>query len=175
MSHLEERTTVACALPQAALRIRHFFVEHGGADGDAAKLMLRLDVPVPGLKVGMTLQRAVVARIESHHLPADMGARYRVQWAPQIPGPFPLFSGELLVEGGSDYGSFSLVLSGDYTPPLGIVGKRFDLAVGNRVARATAHKLLLQMRDFIERDFDADEAREPHVATSRIAVGAGEV
>jgi hypothetical protein len=174
MSHLEERTSVACPLPQAAMRIRHFFSQHGNADGDTAKLMLRLDVPVPGLKTGMTLQRAVVATIQSHHLPADMVPRYRVQWTPQIRGPFPLFAGELLVEGQSDYDSFSLFLSGDYTPPLGIVGKRFDVAVGNRVAQATALNLLHQMRDFIEGDFRADEGRKPHAVTP-VAVSAGEV
>jgi hypothetical protein len=46
------------------------------------QLMLRLAVPVPGLKTGIMLQRAVVATSESHHLPDDC---------------------ELLVEGESDY------------------------------------------------------------------------
>ncbi len=90
-----------------------------------------------------------------------MTPRYQVQWAPETAGPFPLFSGELVVDSGNDFDTFALRLRGNYTPPLGLVGKGFDVAVGNRVAQATANDLLHRVRDFIEREFRTDEGRKP--------------
>jgi len=158
MSHLEQQVTVTCPLAQAAMRLRHFFREHGNSDGDTAKLTLRIEVDIPGIPTPLTLQRAVIATIEPHRLPADMDPRYSVQWTPEEPGPFPLFSGELVVESTDDYDSFGLRLSGRYTPPLGLVGQGFDIAMGNHVAQAAASDLLHRIKDAIERDFQADEA-----------------
>lgn len=158
MSQLEQQVTVACPLAQAASRLKHFFREHGNPDGDTAKLELRIEVNIPGMASPLRFGRAVIATIQPHHLPADMEPRYAVQWAPEVPGPFPLFSGELLVESMDDYDSFRLRLSGSYTPPLGLVGQGFDHAVGNHVAQTTAANLLDRIKDVIERDFAADEA-----------------
>jgi hypothetical protein len=155
---LEQQVTVTCPLAQAATRLRNFFSANGNPDGDTAKLTLRIEVGIPGLPTQLTLQRAVLATLQPHHLPADMEPRYSVQWAPEVPGPFPLFSGELVVESTDDYDSFGLRLSGNYTPPLGLVGQGFDMAMGNRVAQAAASDLLHRIKDLIERDFQADEA-----------------
>jgi hypothetical protein len=160
MSHLEQRRSVTCPLAQAGMRLKGFFREHGNAEGDTAKLSLGIDLDVPGLPAPLALQRSVIVTIRPHHLPADMEPRYAVQWAPEIPGPFPLFAGELVVEAGDDYNSFTLFMSGNYTPPLGLVGKGFDAVLGNRVAQSTAEGLLLRIRDAIERGFAADEARK---------------
>ena len=124
------------------------------------KLHLGIDVALPGSNTAVTVKRAVIATIAPHHLAADMTPRYRVQWAPEVPGPLPLFSGELLIGAGSDFDSFSLQLSGGYTPPLGHFGEGFDLAIGHRIANATADDLLANMKRAIEREFRADEARK---------------
>jgi len=160
MSELQERIDVACPLPQAAARLKHFFYEHGNAEDDTLKLDLRLDVNVPGLSTPLTLERSVIATIQLHHLPADMTPRFTVHWAPEKPGPFPLFTGELLVEAREDYDSFTLRLSGTYTPPLGVVGKGFDVVLGNRIAQATAIDLLHRLKDMIEQQFEIDEGRK---------------
>jgi hypothetical protein len=158
MSQLDQEVTVTCPLAQAAARLRHFFKEHGNPDGDTSKLTLRIEVNIPGVPTPLTLQRAVIATIQLHHLPSDMEPRYQVQWAPEVPGPFPLFAGELVVESMDDYDSFRLRLKGAYTPPLGLVGQGFDNAMGNHVAQATAADLLHRIRDVIERDYQANEA-----------------
>ncbi len=54
MSTLDERISVACPLPQAAMRLRHFFREHGNSDANTAKLVLRISVDVPGLPTPFT-------------------------------------------------------------------------------------------------------------------------
>jgi len=160
MSQLEQHRSVACPLAQAAMRLKHFFQQHGNADGDTVKLSIGIDLDVPGLPAPLALQRSVVVTVRPHHLAADMEPRYLVQWAPELHGPFPLFEGELVVEGGDDYNTFVLCLRGNYTPPLGLVGKGFDAVVGNRVAQATADGLLHRIRDSIEQAFGVDEARK---------------
>ena len=160
MSHLEQRLSVACPLAQAGVRLAEFFKAHGNANGDTARLSLRVSVNVPGIRTPVALRRAVIATLQKHSLPADMAPRYRVQWAPENGGPFPLFAGEILVEGGDDYNSFILYLQGDYTPPLGIAGAGFDYVIGNHVAHNTAADLLHNVRDFIEKAFSASEANK---------------
>ena len=158
MSHLEQQVTVTCPLAQAAMRLRHFFREQGNRDGDTARLGLRIELGIPGIPTQLSLERAVIATIRPQRLALDMEPRYSVQWTPEEPGPFPLFSGELVVESTDDYDSFGLRLSGRYTPPLGLVGQGFDIAMGNHVAQAAASDLLHRIKDAIERDFQADEA-----------------
>jgi len=157
MSHLERRITIDCPLAQAAARLQSFFARNGSPDGDVVHLNLQANVDVPGVPAPVVLQRAVVATIHKNRLPADMTPRYRVEWAPEKPGPFPLFGGELFVDG-ENYESFVLSLSGDYTPPLGLVGKGFDAIVGKRIAEATASNLLERIKSFVESEFTADEA-----------------
>jgi len=160
MSHIDHHVSVTCPLAQSGMRLKQFFREHGNRDGDTARLSLGIDVDVPGLHVPLTLERSVIATIQPHHVSGDMEPRYNVQWAPELPGPFPLFAGELVVEGGSDYDSFTLRLRGDYTPPLGFVGKTFDVALGNRIAAGTAQTLLASIRTTVERNFREDEDRK---------------
>ena len=160
MSQLEERSSVACPLAQAAMRLKYFFHEHATAEANAAKLTLGINVKVAGLPVPLTLQRSVIATIQPHHLPADMTPRYRVGWAPESPGPFPLFAGELVVESGDDYEMFTLRLSGAYTPPLGLFGKGFDVAVGNRLAHASA--LRIASKGLFRRTRLSSAARKPN-------------
>lgn len=160
VSQLEQQVDIACPLAQATSRLRDFFKAHGNADGDTLKLDLRLDVHVPGMESPIIVERPIIATVQAHHLPADMTPRFAVQWAPEKPGPYPLFSGELLVESGDDYNSFILKLTGAYTPPLGIFGKGFDAVVGNRIAQATATDLLHQLKTMIEQDYQENEARK---------------
>ncbi len=160
MSHIDRRLSVACPLGQARKRLEAFFRSAGNREGDTLKLSLHVEIPVPGLARAIDLSRSVIATIRPHPRPADMEARYSVQWAAQKPGPFPLFSGEMLVEGGADYDSFVLHLVGTYEPPLGALGGAFDALVGRRLAAATANNLLHQIRDVVERDFEADEERK---------------
>jgi hypothetical protein len=161
VSHLDQDISIHCPLAQARKRLTDFFRETGNRDGDTLKLALHIDLTAPGAVPPLTLGRSVLATIQPHHLAGDMEPRYRVQWAPETAGPFPLFAGELLVEGASDYNSFRLRLSGDYEPPLGIVGKGFDLLLGKRIAEATTSNLLQRIRDAIEAAFQKDEAAKP--------------
>ena len=160
MSHVEQSLSVACPLAQANVRLGHYFRSVGNRDGDTLKFTLIVGIDIPGFAKSVNLSRSVIATVQRKQLPGDMAPRYRVQWAAEVPGPFPLFSGELLVEGEEDYDSFSLRLTGGYTPPLGMLGGGFDAVLGKRLAAATAEDLLRRIREVIEHDFRADEARK---------------
>jgi hypothetical protein len=107
----------------------------------------------------MSFHRRAVATLRRPPASVTGDASYRVQWEPETPGPFPVFTGELFVEPVSARESLSLRLHGVYTPPLAFLGKGHDL-IGNRLAVATANELLLGMRNFIERDFKIETARK---------------
>jgi hypothetical protein len=160
MSKLEQTVLVKCPLTQAAMRLRNFFRDYGNPNGDAARLILAIEVEIPGLPIPLRIKRPVIATIQPQYLAGDPKPRYKVQWAPEEPGPFPLFAGELVVEGTPGYDAFFLLLRGEYTPPFGALGLGFDMVAGNKIAHGTASDLLYRMRAAIERDFRADEERK---------------
>jgi hypothetical protein len=161
MSSLTERTLVHCSVNQAARHLARYFKARGNSDGDVARLSLRADVPVPGSKQTMKLERTAIATLAPRHKPGEMMPHYAVTWAPEHAGPYPTFSGDLAIESGDDYNSFYLVLKGSYEPPLGAVGAVFDSVVGHRIAENTARNLLAVIADSIEADFVAVEESKP--------------
>ena len=92
------------------------------------------------------------------HRPQDMEPRYGVHWQPEESGPYPAFEGILTIGADDDYQSFDLDLTGEYEPPLGLLGKTFDLVVGHRIADETIQTLLATIKDDIEANFGAEEA-----------------
>jgi hypothetical protein len=157
MSSLQVKTVVACPLAQASLRLHRYFSAHGNQAGDTARLNLHATIAPSVLPAPVKLERPVIATIQTHHEPADLTPNFRVQWAPESPGPLPLFSGEIRISGADDYNSFVLELHGGYDPPGGIAGEAFDTLFGNRVAEQTASELLAEIKAFIEEDFAKDE------------------
>jgi hypothetical protein len=155
-----QRTLVQCPAAQAAHRLRDFVAAHGNPDGDTARVSLWIGASVPGLPTPLRLERTVIVTLRPARHPADMTPRYSVAWAPEEPGPFPLFAGELRVENDEDYDAFWLVLEGTYDPPLGLVGAAFDRIVGSRIAAICLRNLLAQIAESIEADYVADEARK---------------
>lgn len=157
MSELSERTIVHCAVNQAALHLARYFRARGNSDGDVARLNLRAEVPLLGVKDAVRLELTAIATLVPRHAPGDMLPHYAVSWAPEENGPYPKFAGELSIENTDDYSSFYLVLKGNYEPPLGVVGAAFDAVVGHRIAQSTARNLLATIADSIEAGFIAIE------------------
>jgi hypothetical protein len=160
MSKISERTLVHCSINQAALHLARYFKARGNSDGDVARLSLRAEVPVPGAKGTMRLERTAIATLVPRHAPGEMLPHYAVTWAPETSGPYPTFAGDLGIEAGDDYHSFFLVLNGTYDPPLGALGAAFDAVLGHRIAENTARNLLSMIADSIEADFHAVEVHK---------------
>jgi hypothetical protein len=161
LGHLDQHVIITCPLAQAATRLAAFFRSHASSDADAdadvVRLALHVKADIPLVR-SIEFERPVIATIVAHRISGDMEPRFRIDWAPQQPGPFPVFSGELVVEGTEDYDAFTLRLIGDYTPPLGAIGQGFDATVGHHIAQATGRDLLGQIRSAIEHDFVTAEA-----------------
>ncbi|MGH7716524.1 MAG: hypothetical protein ACREML_11070, partial [Vulcanimicrobiaceae bacterium] len=84
-------------------------------------------------------------------------------WEPAGGGPFPTFSGTLRMH---PLGlQTEIVLSGEYQPPLGVLGEAFDAVIGKRIAEATALMLLEMLQQELEADFAA--VKETIEATPR--------
>ena len=123
--------------------------------------VIRLALRVPLLSAAgdeLALERDVIASLE----PLPKGANEalqgtRIQWKPNGRS-FPAFEGTLVAEHDEQYSSFILTLSGSYVPPFGVAGAAFDAVLGNRFAEATAHQLLRDIAESIEKDYRACEA-----------------
>ena len=86
------------------------------------------------------------------------GLEYQVQieWKPATNEPLPNFEGTFRVQWDEEYGRCHLVLEGEYEPPLGLVGRAFDSAVGQKIAQSTVQALLEALRVEIEGAYRRD-------------------
>ena len=101
------------------------------------------------LKIKAGIARSVIASIQTKYVGAASTAHHVVQWAPEGGGPFPLFSGEIAIDGDEDAKDCTIVLRGKYETPLGLLGAAFDIVLGNQIARASAAGLLKEIGDYV--------------------------
>jgi hypothetical protein len=147
MTKISARQRVAAPLASADRLLRWYFAQHPGPDG-SARIVLR----------GAGLERAAIVTVTPDHRPGDMEPRYHVHWEAEGDGPYPVFDGTLSVGADEDYNTFVLDLDGGYEPPMGLVGKTFDLVVGHRIAEETVRALLTEIQREIETKFNAEES-----------------
>jgi hypothetical protein len=150
MTQIEHRQLVHAPLASAGRFLDAFFAAHHDATGHDAQVTLHAG----------EIARDARVTLEPAHRPGDMTPRYSVHWRDAADGPYPHFEGTLTVAGDEDYSAFWLSLEGQYTPPGGIGGQIFDAVVGKRIAESTAGSLLAEIRDEIETQFNAEEARK---------------
>ena len=158
-SRLERQITIACPHGQATNRLDRIVRSHVDAAG-ACTLVLGF---------GSSDGASVVASVHAVHRAGDREPRYRVEWASHAGAHVPMFAGELRVENHDEYGSFTLILRGEYEPAFGQVGPRFDATLGKEIASATASDLLQRASSFVMEDYRADEARlQERIRESRV-------
>lgn len=84
---------------------------------------------------------------------ANEGTRFdevwSIHWEPENGGPFPDFTGWLSVQYAPG-GLAQLEIRGEYAPPLGAVGKGFDLILGQRIASETCKNLLAELAELVQ-------------------------
>ena len=91
-------------------------------------------------EVGLAKEVVVQYTVEpgAQHLDDPIGIR----WTPAAGGLYPSFEGEIRVLPDEHVYSSILELDGHYTPPLGVLGARFDAVFGHKVAETTIAHLL---------------------------------
>jgi len=151
MTHVFERLYLTC--PYA--RARDFLRD---ALEPAALGQRRHTVPL-GASRAEALDKNVVVRYERGRDPMHFDEPWRVFWTPEDGGPYPDFSGELTVRADETYRGSVLELHGDYAPPLGAVGRAFDMVLGAKIATATARTLLAQIGAQLQARFENEEAK----------------
>ncbi len=153
MNHLNVSTPIARPQHEAVALLERYFDEH--APGGEMPFALRAPVEVPGLRVGLTLQRDVIGQV------SELGEKrraYRLSWRPAGAGPFPLFKGALVIdEDEASPGRSVLTLDGRYEPPLNVAGYIFDAILGTKIAHASATDLIARLSEALHASADEDE------------------
>jgi len=149
MAELLERRIVACPY-HLAQRYLADSVGPAAASGQPGALALTLAVP------GGELVKEVMVTYAVAVDPMAFDRPWHIHWAPKA-GPYPQFEGELTVRADETYASSQLELRGTYQPPGGALGAAFDLAVGGKIAAATAAALLERIGGEMEARYARDE------------------
>lgn len=147
MSNLKETIEVDCPPFYAMHHAERFFTVHR-REHTPGKLTLRVDLS--SLKLPGTSQARHEVTVKHELATAGGESKLALSWDPQDP-TVPRFAGTL--SSGEKDGKTLLTLDGTYQPPLGVAGAAFDLVVGNKIAAATGHALLEDIKQFIESDY----------------------
>jgi len=157
MTQLNERAYVQVPYGRAAECLKTYLGRLGWSAGKPATLSLRVEDSDFGPPGAISIARDVTAQFDPIDDPRHLTKPMRVEWSPKGGGPFPTFKGALTISEDEDYGTCVLTLSGEYEPPLGVVGKGFDAIVGRHIAIATTRRLLGQIRDGMEAAQETDQ------------------
>jgi len=145
MTTLSEHVRLACPQRLAQVYLDSRLLPVASAEREVP---MSLTAPIPGLHLEPATD--VLLSVECDASARD-GQVWKLKW--RVPGSksFPEFSGVLAVRPGDSRSASSLTLTGAYTPPFGALGTAFDMAVGSRIASATARTLLQTFGADIER------------------------
>jgi len=160
MSRIKESTLVDCPLHEIMYYAERYFSVHrrGQEPGVFTLSIDSANLKIPG---GVQASHTVKIAHEVKKDPAGLDV-ISLAWDPQDQ-IMPKFTGVLNAER-QEAAHSMLVLEGQYTPPLGIVGAAFDAVLGQRIASATAATLLRDIKAFIESTYES--ARKTTLASS---------
>jgi hypothetical protein len=114
----------------------------------AARHATTLHVQLGPIDLGADIAIAIVA-IENEHPDEKPVTRMKLVWsAAKHPGLFPAMEATLSVFALSPTET-QLELAGRYTPPLGVVGKALDAAVGHRLAEASVKRFIQEVAGWL--------------------------
>ncbi|HTU68929.1 MAG TPA: hypothetical protein VMF11_01295 [Candidatus Baltobacteraceae bacterium] len=145
MKELRERIDVAAPVELTEAGLMAFFDVRQDANGVTR---MRLRVVLDGSHVAIEREVRVTARAGRDD--EGLNDLVRITWQPEGTVVFPQFEGTLVAWGGEDPASSVIELRGHYAPPLGAAGQVFDEAIGLRIAQATAHEFLRDIKREIE-------------------------
>lgn len=151
MPMISERVSVNCPYEQSG----PFLMAHLGdltksESGSEGAFRLTLPVSELGLPGGVSLTRDVDAHFVPLKEPQGGSKFAAVHWVPVGGGPFPQLLGLFGIEADADPKKCTLVLEGNYDPPMGVAGDLFDAVVGRKIAKSSIHELLKALAHVLE-------------------------
>jgi len=117
----------------------------------AEDVAAQLHVDVAGLRVGADIEIALHGIEETPGGPGHASPRtlLRLEWqARESARLFPLMRAELAVYPLTATET-QLDFSGDYEPPLGVLGSAVDALVGHRLAEASIHRFVSEVAEYL--------------------------
>ena len=141
VKRVRESIAVRCPIDAAQSRLEAYFAQRRDSDGKT-RLPLRVTLDGRGLLHGLALEHDVNVTAYTDRDDQNLNDLIRISWAPDGGGPFPTFTGTLVVWAEHDPRRSFIELDGTYSPPGGTGGEAFDDAVGHAIARRTARELL---------------------------------
>lgn len=143
-------------------KVRNLLRSHGeevlqratNTAGERARdLVTRLHVDAAGFELGVDVVVQVTKRPDEEGLAGLPPITHLgLSWeAAAREGLFPSMSAELALSP-MTFAETRVELDGVYRPPLAIVGKVFDAAVGHRIAEAAVHRLLNDLIEQVRRE-----------------------
>jgi hypothetical protein len=134
---------VRAALAEDALGV--FQRATSAAEARADALSAELHARIGPLDIAADIEIRVVATEEITSAFKSPTTRLTLEWAARRrPGLFPVMHAVLSVYALSATET-QIELEGDYEPPLGLVGKAVDAAIGRRIADASVHRFVEQV------------------------------
>ncbi len=111
---------------------------------------LRVDLGFVAIESDINVSVAAVEESSSEFI-STRGTRLQLEWrAASMPVLFPVMKAELAVYPLTATET-QLDFSGVYEPPLGIVGKAVDAAIGYRIAQASVHRFINDVALYLRR------------------------
>lgn len=95
------------------------------------------------------VEKRVLVRYEPGRDPLQFDELWNVYWTP-AGGPYPDFAGQLTVRADENFRGAVLELTGDYAPPLDVMGQTLDMVSAAKIASGTAKELLAQIARYLE-------------------------
>jgi hypothetical protein len=120
------------------------FLEHAEDGGEHAEIRIPLHL------FGMTLHRRVGLTFSIHSDDSEPGRSHdqlRVWWTSGT-ALLPDFHGDIKFR--IDGGATRILIEGQYTAPLGVLGRLFDSVIGKRVAATSAKDLASRIATYLE-------------------------
>ena len=119
----------------------------------AKSVASELHVNVAGIEVGTDIQISVKTVEETPKTSmSPPTTRINLEWkAAKMPGLFPFMKAELSVYPLTSTET-QLSLTGNYEPPLGVLGDLIDSFVGHRIAEASVHQFITDIAVYLRKE-----------------------
>lgn len=112
-----------------------------------------LHVNIAGIEIGTDISISVTdIEEEPKKITSPAKTRIELEWeAAKMPHLFPLMNAELSIYPLTSTET-QLELKGNYTPPLGLLGKAIDAVAGHRIAEASVHQFIKDISVYLRNE-----------------------
>jgi hypothetical protein len=148
MRHVRANASLDCGSTVAEALVLKFFELQKDRSG-AVRMTLEVPLDDFGLPTHVALASDVEISVSRERDEDNLNDVFRVAWSPARGGPFPDFSGTLIVWSEDDPSEGFIELHGEYEPPATVLGEAYDAAIGHLIAERTAKHFLERVADGI--------------------------